>query len=139
MKAKFAVGLRLKITLSITLPVLLASMVFALYSANIQSEMISQEIISKGMSLNSAFYGVAVNNISGNTFYTLEEGFQTVLKSNKDVKYIMLVDKSGKIVVHSDPEQKGKLLKDNYSAAAGKATKAVYQVLSSSGGIKIYD
>lgn len=139
MKRKNSVGLRLKLTLSITLPVLLASIIFATFASNTQSKMISQEIISKGMSLGSAFYGVAVNNISNNSFYTLEEGFETVLKSNKDVKYIMLIDNSGKIVVHSDTAQKGKTLKDPFSLAAGKATKAIYQVQTLSKTEKIYD
>jgi methyl-accepting chemotaxis protein len=135
----FQFSLRLKLSLSIILPVLLASMIFAAFVVDSQTKMINREIVSKGMSIGSAFYGVAVNNISKDSFYTLEEGFQTVLKTNREVKYLMLVNNSENIVVHSDSTKMGKAGGDKFSQAAGKATKAIYQVQLLPTGEKIYD
>lgn len=132
-------GLQLKISVFVTVLIVLTTAVFAVFVVNRETEMIGREIVNKGLSLGSALYGVATNNIQTGQFYTLEEGFQTVTKTNKDVKYLMLVDKYGKIVVHSVSGQKGKILNDQITKDVNKATEAVYRVIPQKNKEKIYD
>lgn len=139
MKKIFRSGLRLRLSLYITLPVVIASLIFAFFVSERQTKLISDEIVAKGMSLGSAFYGVAANNVLNDKFYTLEEGFQTVLKSNHDVKYLILMDSSGKIFAHSDSGQDGKVLTDSVSKAAAKAANNTYTIQTQPNGEQIYD
>lgn len=139
MTNKIRLGLQLKISVFVALVVILTSAVFAYFVIDKETKMISKEIINKGMSIGSAFYGIVVNNIQNGKFYTVEEGFQTVAKFNKDVKYLMLMDKTGKIIVHSDTAQQGTLLNDTVTQNMNKSTKPVYRVKKEANGEKIYD
>ncbi len=133
------VGLQLKISIFVTALVILTSVVFALFAIYRETEMINKEIINKGMSLGSALYGVAVNNINNEKYYTLEEGFQAVTNSNKDVRYLMLVRKNGEVVVHSDSGKKGQVMNDPTTRDMTNSTEPVYRVSRQSSGEEIYD
>lgn len=132
-------NLQVKISLLVAVLLVSTSFVFAVFVINRETKMISAEIVRKGMSIGSAFYGVAVNNIQHNRFYTLEEGFQTVMDSNKEVQYIMLVDKNGKVYAHTDSGQTGKILDDTVTREVNQATTAVYRVIPQDNGWKTYD
>ncbi|PKM81650.1 MAG: hypothetical protein CVU89_07800 [Firmicutes bacterium HGW-Firmicutes-14] len=135
MAKKVKMSLRLKIALFAVVLVGITSAVFALVTISRETDMIRKEILKKGMSLGSALYGVAVNNVQNEKYYTLEEGFLAVLKSNKDVKYVMLMDKNGEIFVHSDPGQKGKEADDDISQGFMKITEPEYRPAREDGEI----
>ncbi len=139
MMNKVRFGLQLKISMFVALVVIITSVVFTYFVLEKETKMISREIINKGMSIGSAFYGIAVNNVQNGKFYTVEEGFMTVTKFNKDVSFLMLLDKNGKIIVHSDSSKKGTVLTDDITQRMNKSSKPVYRVITKPTGEKIYD
>lgn len=132
-------GLQLKISVFVALVVILTSTIFTYFAVDKETKLISKEIINKGMSIGSAFYGIAANNIQNGKFYTLDEGFQTVSKLNKDVQYLMLINKNGKVIVHSDSSKNGTVMNDSITNQMNKSTKPVYRVIKNSNGYKVYD
>ena len=132
-------GIRIKISLFVTILIIVTSVVFSVFVINKQTEIIRKEIINKGMSIGSAFYGVAVNNIGNKEFFTLEEGFETVINKNKEVKFLMLVDKNGKVAASTNLGQKGQVLTDTLTKQMNEATKSCYKVTTQENGEKLYD
>lgn len=82
---------------------------------------------------------MAVNNIGNNEFYTLEEGFETVINKNKEIKFLMLVDKNGKVAASSSPGQKGQVLNDVLTKQMNEATTAVYKITTQENSEKTYE
>ncbi len=138
MKIRSGFGLGLKMTLFAAILVIVTTVIFASVVINRETNMINREILSKGMSIGSAFYGVAVNNIQNNQFYTIEEGFLAVTKQNKDISYLMLIDKNGKIYVHSNPNEKGKVLNDQVTQMVLPVNEPAYVAEKQPTGDKIY-
>lgn len=136
---KRIIGIRFKISLFVTILIIVTSVIFSVFVINKQTEIISNEIVKKGMSIGSAFYGVAVNNIGHREFFTLEEGFETVINKNKEVKSLILVDKNGKVAASSKLSQEGQTLNDTLTKQMNEATSAVYKVTTQENGERIYD
>ena len=136
---KRIIEIRFKISLFVTILVIVTSVIFSVFVINKQTEIISNEIVKKGMSIGSAFYGVAVNNIGHREFFTLEEGFETVINKNKEVKSLILVDKNGKVAASSKLSQEGQTLNDTLTKQMNEATSAVYKVTTQENGERIYD
>ena len=138
MKTRRRWGLGLKMTIFAAILVIVTTVIFASFVINRETNMINREILSKGMSIGSAFYGVAVNNIQHNEFYTIEEGFLAVTKKNEDISYLMLIDKNGKIFVHSNPNDKGKVLDDKITKMVLPINEPAYVAENQPTGDKIY-
>lgn len=138
-KMKLRNSIRVKISVFVTILIIVTSIVFSVFVIKKQTQIISKELVNKGMSIGSAFYGVAVNNIGKNEYFTLEEGFESVTNKNREIKSLMLVDKTGKVVATSNLSQKGKVLTDTLTKQMNNATDAVYKITPQESGGKMYD
>ncbi len=107
--------------------IVIVSVTFTLVNIQQNTSLLHDQIIQKGLSLNSALSGVASNNIGSNKFYTLQEGLLAIKNKNKDVFYAYLVDKNGTVYAHTEPNQVGTTIKDDWLTKANAANDALYK------------
>lgn len=131
-------SLQLKLTFFIILLISVLVFVFTTVVINRQTKLLTEGITAKGKSIGSALTGVAVNNITNESYYTLTDGFEAVISSNKDVRYLMLIDRYGKVYVHTDSKLVNQVLKDELSVRINKSMNLLVNRYISKGE-EIYD
>ncbi|MFZ5640503.1 MAG: methyl-accepting chemotaxis protein [Bacillota bacterium] len=132
-------SLQLKLTYFTVILISVIVLIFTVVVINRQTEILTDSITAKGKSIASALTGVAENNIQHESYYTLTNGFEAVMSANKDVRYLMLTDKYGKVYVHTDSKFINQVLKDNLSDKINKSMDPLVNPYVSEKGEEIYD
>jgi methyl-accepting chemotaxis protein len=132
-------SLQLKLTFFTVILITVIVFTFTVVVIDRQTKILTDSITAKGKSIASALTGVAENNILHESYYTLTDGFDAVISANKDVRYLMLTDKNGKVYVHTDSKFINQVLKDDLSVKINKSMDPLVKPYVSEKGEEIYD
>lgn len=83
--------------------------------------------------------GLARRAVSTGEFSHLTQDLENIKINLPRVRYIALVDATGKALAHSDPARIGRVFDDPVGLAAARTTRPIFQVYSRDTGEKIYD
>lgn len=124
------------------LVIVTAVVVLAILSAlNIfrETASVQKTLENKGYAVLYSQENLAKSAVESNNFELLRENFKNVITRDSEFRYLVLVDKDGKAVVHSDISREGRVFNDAVGAKAAAATEPLVQNYKRDTGEKLVD
>ncbi|ADG83053.1 methyl-accepting chemotaxis protein [Thermincola potens] len=131
-------SLATKFTLFVVGLIIVVLFVYTTFVIQQNTSIMYEQVIQKGVSLTSGLSGVASNNIGLQQFFTLQEGLVTVKNKNPDLKEIYLIDKHGKIFAHSESNEVGKVLQDEFTKKVSQVNEPYFKKFTAGDGSEYY-
>jgi|KBSSwiStaDraftv2_1062776.scaffolds.fasta_scaffold15607_4 signal transduction histidine kinase len=125
-------GLRAKFALHIAGSILLLFGLIVPAVVYLQTEAALEQARHRGLELTKVFAHASVHSLVADDFLAMRHIVNSIA-SDPGVLYVMIHDRQGRLLVHSDIRRVGESLSDPVSAAAARADKPVIQDLPDAG------
>lgn len=139
MAGKFKSSLQWKICLLVIGLIFLSVFSSSLVSLISETAFIEKNLKEKGQTVAYAFEDLAVRSVKKGDFTSLKESLRDIVKHDKAIRYITLVDAVGKSIAHSDSTREGRTFNDAVGLPAAQTTKVLIQTYKRDTGETLYD
>ena len=130
-----SVSLRFKISLFVVLLLTVTSSILCIITIRIMDNYILDEILKRGESLTKGVALSAGYSLSARDLLGLDNIVYQAKTSYTDVDYVAVIDRQGKIVVHSDMRMSGRMLSTPDSSLVSNTEPVVRELPKESGSI----
>lgn len=134
---KSSLQLKLSVTIIVILVVTMA--VGTYVTVERESTSVTTELEAKGRMVTTAFAEYAKDIIKTNDYDRFRKVIQGFAAQDKDVRYVVLVDKTGYAIAHTNPAREKRTFNDPVGIKAATATTPIAQVYPRDTGELIYD
>ena len=127
-------GLRGKFALHIAGSIVLLFGLIIPIVVYVQTEAAVEQARHRGLELTKVFAHASVQSLVADDFLAMRHIVNSIA-SDPAVLYVMIQDRGGRLLVHSDMRQVGAVLTDGASAAAARAERPLVQPIAGSNGV----
>lgn len=120
-------SLKVKIGVFVTSILVICIAVLSAVNMCREKDIIKTNLEEKGATALYSLEIPAVTAVKSQNFNGLRETIKNVIAKDNQLRYLVLVDSTGKAYVHSDPAREGRIFNDEVGAKAAKAEKLLMQ------------
>ncbi|MHB9093383.1 MAG: methyl-accepting chemotaxis protein [Eubacteriales bacterium] len=132
-------SIKWKINLMVIIIVFLALFASTVISINRESKTLYNELEDKGRMTATPFAGISVEGIKKGNYDFLRKSYKDLMQSDSEIRYIVLVDNTGKAIVHSNLEREGRIFNDSVGIKAATSEISLAQLYKQDTGEILYD
>ncbi len=120
-------GLRTKITLTMVLATSVVIVLFYFFIVREVRKVLQTAAINRGLTIAESLVEQVQKGLDQGFLEDLRVTFARITQLRHEIVYMFLMDKSGKVIVHSDPRAEGVVMKDPISNASLASSQSVVQ------------
>ncbi|MBU7008824.1 methyl-accepting chemotaxis protein [Phosphitispora fastidiosa] len=139
MIGKLGKSIQWKVNFTAVLIICIALIVSTFVGYRRETGVLHSELEDKGMMVLASFVSMAQDSVNSKNYNLLRDAYKELMEFDDEVRYLVLVDKTGKAYVHSSLDREGRVFNDPVGIKAAEATAPLAQLYNRDTGELIYD
>ncbi len=139
MFARSNCSLKLKIGVFVTVVIIVCIAVLSAVNIYRETGRIKMNLEDKGALALFSIENTAVEAVKSKDFRILRESMKNIVTKDDELRYVVIVDNSGKAYAHSDPTRDGRIFNDEVGAKAARAAQLLTQNYKRDTGEELVD
>ncbi|WP_418790758.1 methyl-accepting chemotaxis protein [Phosphitispora sp. TUW77] len=139
MIGKINKSIQWKINLTTALIICIALIASSFVTYRRETGILQNELEDKGKMILAPYVSIAKNSINSGNYTLLRNAYKELMDFDDEVRYLVLVDKTGKALVHSNLEREGRVFNDPVGIKAATSIEPLTQLYYRDTGEVLYD